>query len=87
MSRYVTNSYGFVALVMGVVGFLGIWFVASGPFLFLLPTVFCPAGFVVALVGLRFGEKGFAKWAAAIGLLGMMYLPTIWSSVLNGYLH
>ena len=87
MSRYVTKSYGFVALVMSVIGFLGISFVASAPYLFLVPTVLCPVSLVVALIGLWVGEKGFAKWAAAIGVLGMMYLPTIWHSVLSGHLN
>jgi hypothetical protein len=78
------NRVGNVALVLSLLGMASIcvfcaeWFLRRLPWALPLGSLFCPVGFLLGLIALWFPPRRTAKWAIAIGLLGSLYVPTIW---------
>jgi hypothetical protein len=78
-----TNRLGQVGLAFSIIGFTHLFLL--GPFRYEFiryMTLFSLLGLVVSLVGLYRRPRKCAAWGAILGLVGTLYLPTVFLPVL-----
>jgi hypothetical protein len=75
---------GKTALALGYVGFLGVCFsgIPITPFFQLgrVVALLGPVAIVLGIVGRYRSTERSSKWAIAIGVLPILYVPTMWFS-------
>jgi hypothetical protein len=78
-SRNLAGSVGFSLSLVGVIGLSLIGPVM--PAIGMCMTLFCLLGLVTSIVGLFRSPRRLAGWGVALGILGSLYLPTLYLSI------
>jgi hypothetical protein len=75
------NRVGNIALLTSIVGLVFLQVFLAQPLLRFLPyaSLLCPLGSTLGLLGLMRRPRRTAGWATVLGILGSLYVPTLWS--------